>query len=396
MSAVRGVVFLPAMVLASACQTLDIVDREVADQELLSGTAVFGESVSTSERPDVDIVATNEAMRGFVADVAGVHKERERLRALLRLMRRSGYVLNAYEPYLNLTAPEAFTAKRGNCLSYTTLFVALAREAGLDARFQVVDVPPDYDSVDGRLVLNKHINVRVEDVPGRGDVTVEFSEEYASGIYDRRAVGDDYATALHYNNLAFSHARDDDFRSEFVYLKKAIETTPDNPDYWANLGVFYGRHGHHDHAVAAHRRALSFDAYHGAAVRGLANAYAALGRDEVARLYRKRVGHSRARDAYVYFALAQRALDASHRAYSLELLTDAIRLYADDHRFHQLKGRVHAELGDASAAEASFERARKVARRNREASRTRSIIERHPRARIVTGGLHATTFTLLE
>ena len=396
MPVVRVIPALLAMAAVSACQSIAIVDRHIPDDELLSGTVVFGERVRSSERSDVDIVATDEAMRAFVARAAEVPKERDRLRALLDLMRRNGYVATSYEPYLNLTAPEAFAAKRGNCLSYTSLFVALARAADLDARFQMVAVPPDYDSVGGRLVLNKHINVRVENVPGRGTVTVEFSEEYASGIYDRRAVPDQYATALHYNNLAFAHARDGDPRSEFVYLRKAIDATPDNPDYWANLGVFYGRQRQHDHAVAAHRRALSFDANHGAAIRGLANAYTALGHDEAARLFRKRIARSRARDAYGYFALAQRALEASHVAYSLELLGNAIRLHGDDHRFHQLQGEAYAELGDDAAAEASFKRARTVARASREDARSRDTIERYPRARILIGGPHVTSFKLSE
>ena len=394
MSVVRVIPALLAMAAVSACQSTTIVDRQIPDDELLSGAVVFGERVRIYERPDVDIVATEEAMRAFVAKIAEVPKERDRLRALLDLMRRKGYVADSYEPYLNLTAPEAFAAKRGNCLSYTSLFVALARAAGLDARFQMVAVPPDYDSVGGRLVLNKHINVRVENVPGRGTVTVEFSEEYASGIYDRRAVPDLYATALHYNNLAFAHARDGDPRSEFVYLRKAIDATPDNPDYWANLGVFYGRQRQHDHAVAAHRRALSFDAYHGAAIRGLANAYTALGRDEAARLFRKRIARSKARDAYGYFALAQRAFEASHVAYSLELLGNAIRLHDDDHRFHQLQGEAYAELGDDAAAEASFKRARTAARAGREEARSRATIERYPRARVVIGGPNVSTFKL--
>lgn len=396
MAVARMVVALLILAGVSACQSMTIVDRQIADHELLDGTSVFGGRVSSSERPDVDVVATDEAMRAFVAGVASLPEQGDRLHALLELMRRGGYVVNAYEPYLNLSASEAFAARRGNCLSYSNLLVALAREAGLDARFQIVDVPPDYDSVDGRLVLNKHINVRVANIPGRGAVTVEFSKEYASGIYDRRIVRDDYATALHYNNVAFSRARDGDPRGEFVYLRKAIETTPENPDYWANLGAFYGRHGRYDHAVAAHRRALVFDAYHAAAMRGLANAYDALGRDDAARLYRKRIARSRARDAYGYFALAQRALDAEHPAYSLKLLSNAIRLYDDDHRFHELEGRAHAELGDESAAEASFKRARTVARNNKETARSRATIERYPRARILSGGPRATTFRLVE
>ena len=379
----RALAALAASMLLSACQVARFADREFSDLELLAGTVVFGEPVSSSERPDVDILATSDAMRAFAAEAARPPRPVDRFRALLARMRQGGYVLNNYEPYLNLPAPQTFLEKRGNCLSYTSLFVALARAVGLDASFQIVDVPPEYDSVNGMLVLNKHVNVFVGDVPGRRGATVEFSEEYKSGIYDREVVDDDYATALYYNNIAFSHALTDDPRGSFVYLRKAIEAMPSNPDYWANLGVFYARGGHLDHAVAAHGRALALDADHGAAIRGLANAYAALGRDAASVHYRKRVAHSRARDAYTYFTLAQRALDANRPVDSLELLSSAIRLHRKDHRFYRLQGQAHDELGNDRAAEASFARARAVARNSDRPARRRSAVDHYPPTRIV-------------
>ena len=175
-------------------------------------------------------------------------------------MRSGGYALSGYDPYANLSARDAFAEKRGNCLTYTSLFISFARELGFEASYQLVDVPPDYDSVNGMVVLNKHVNARVDRVPGRGSVTVEFSEEFASGIHDRRIVDDDaFALALHYNNLAFSDDMAGDERGAFVYLKKAIELTPRNPDLWTNLGVFHARRGRFDHAISGYRQALDLD-----------------------------------------------------------------------------------------------------------------------------------------
>ena len=368
----------------SGCQTPEgFDDRPIPAAELLSGDAIFGEPVSSSERPDIDILATDQAMRAFVAEVLDASRESTRFRALLDKLRRAGYALSGYDPYLNLTARETFFGKRGNCLSYTNLFVALAREAGFDAKYQLVDVPPDYDSVDGVVVQNKHVNVLVENVPGRGAVTVEFSEEFASGIHDRHMVDDGYALALHYNNIAFTRELAGDLRGAFVYLRRAIEAVPDNVDFWANLGSFYSRQGHLDHAVAAHRRALDLDISHGAAIRGLVNAYAELGRGNQLRFYQRRLAHSRARDAHTYFILAQRAYDAERSAESLDLVTRAIRLHGGDHRFHRLQGEIHDRLGNELEADRSFKRARMTAR-NDDARRPRGKVrERYPGTRVV-------------
>lgn len=383
-----GTALATLVVALPACQTtVTFDDRHIPAGVLLSGTAIFGEEVPSTERSDIDILATDDAMREFVVDVRiGSHGGSAPIRRLLDKLRNRGYVLKGYEPYANLSAREVFTEKRGNCLAYTNLFIALAREVGLDASYQLVEVPPDYDSVNGMVVLNKHVNAKVHDTPRRGSVTVEFSEEFASGIHDRRVVDDQFALALHYNNLAFSDDMAGDERGAFVYLKKAIELTPHNPDLWTNLGVFHARRGHFDHAVASYRRALEHDAYHSAAVRGLANAYGALGQADNARFYQRRVAHSRVRDAYTYYTLAQRAYQAERPSESLELVSEAIRLHRKDHRFHTLQGEVHDLLGNTVAANESYKRARGFARAEKARDRQRSLEEHYPRATVFTLG----------
>ncbi len=373
------------LVLAlAACQsTVPVEDPGIGEAELLSGSVIFGDEVSSGERPDVDILATDDAMREFVADLREGSPEPGRFRRLLDRMRSSGYVVSGYEPYANLAARDAFAEKRGNCLAYTSLFIALAREAGFDARYQLVDVPPDYDSIDGMIVLNKHVNARINQVPGRGSVTVEFSDEFTSGIHDRHVVADRVAQALHYNNLAFSDGLAGDARSAFVYLRKALEAAPDNPDLWTNLGVFYARRGHFDHAIASYRRALVLDGYHSAAYRGLTNAYTVLGRNREASFYERRMAYSRIRDAYAYYTLAERAFEAERPSESLELVSRAIRLHRRDHRFHRLQGEAHDRLGNASAAGESFRRARLLARNDRSRVRQRVLEEHYPRASII-------------
>ncbi|MDE0193028.1 MAG: hypothetical protein OXQ90_16870 [Gammaproteobacteria bacterium] len=371
------------LLMLPACQTtVGSDERLIPAADLLSGKVVFGVEVSSTERPDVDLLGTDEAMREFVADLRLDSPNPARFRHLMERMRSSGYALSGYDPYANLSARDAFAEKRGNCLTYTSLFIAFAREVGFEASYQLVDVPPDYDSVNGMVVLNKHVNARVDHVPGRGSVTVEFSEEFASGIHDRRVVDDAFALALHYNNLAFSDDLAGDERGAFVYLKKAIDLSPDNPDLWTNLGVFHARRGHFVHAIAGYRQALDLDAHHGAAMRGLANAYGALGRDDKARFYQRRVAYSRARDAYTYYTLAQRAYMAQRPTESLELLSEAIRLYRRDHRFYRLKGEVHDRLGNTLAANESYKRARGVAREEVDRARRRSLEEHHPRATV--------------
>ena len=74
----------------------------------MSGKAIFGEEVSSAERPDIDILATDDAMREFVADLVKAPQDAARFRRLMEKMRSGGYVVNAYDPYANLSARAAF------------------------------------------------------------------------------------------------------------------------------------------------------------------------------------------------------------------------------------------------------------------------------------------------
>ena len=67
------------------------------------------------------------------------------------------------------TASGTFHDRQGNCLSFTMLFVALARAVDLYATLSSVDVPPTW-SYDGTVVVANHVNTVVR--TGGGEETV--------------------------------------------------------------------------------------------------------------------------------------------------------------------------------------------------------------------------------
>ena len=353
-----GVVVLGAA-LGAGCSALHVETEGggVPAAELLSGAAVFGEPVSSGDAPSVALIEPTEAMREFVAGhVEGGRTSVARLGRLLGKLVEQGYFENAYRPDLTQTAGAAFESMSGNCLSYTNMFVSLARLAGLDARFQEVHVPPRFDADLGLLLRNTHINVLV--VNGetrgvrRGDVTVDFNA-IDTQEYPKRVVSDAYALALYYNNLSVQLWREGSARLAFAYLRRAIETDSANPNLWVNLGAFYSKHGVYRHAVSAHGRALRLQRYNRPAMGGLAVAYEGLGKPELSLRYARRVQHYRERNPYYHFALAQAAFEDLRYGESVGFVNRALELKADDHRFHTLKSQAHAKLGEREQARAS-------------------------------------------
>ena len=350
-----------ALGACAANSVVDYVDAERGD--LLSGRMLFGEVVRASDVPDVDVLHVNDAMRAFIADgVSGASTNVSRLGRLLSSLVDVGFSEAGYEPSLSQTAEETFASQRGNCLSYTNLFIAMAREAGLIVHFQIARVPPTYDAVRGVLIRNNHVNILVEGgqfyYGGTRDVTIDFNLEDPTG-YPTRRVSDGYGIGLYYNNISVEQWKRGDVRAAFTYLLKAFRASggDQNPDLWVNLGVYYLQGGHHRQAIEAFDVARSLDPRNHSAVGGLARAYEGLGDLRQAAEYDSQLSRYRKRNPYYHFARAQLAFGEQRYTESLDILKRAIRLRDDDHRFYNLQGMTFRELGNLRAARSSWTKA---------------------------------------
>lgn len=328
--------------------------------ELLLGSALFDAG------PDVDIVPADEVlridddMRRFVAAEVGRARTTDSvLRRLLAGMHARGMESFDYSGMTTRTVSETFHGREGNCLSFTMLFVALARHAGLRVEYQIVSTPPVWSHVNDQVVLSSHINTVIKGISR--EYYVDFNLTEFNQNYPRREVSDRHAMALFYSNVGAEALIEEAYEKSFVYFREAIRTDPGNPAPWVNLGLLYARHSLHPEAEAAYLQALERDSDNGSALTNLAALYAAMGDTEGAALYRARIARYQQRNPYFHYALAQRAFQEERFADTLSLLGKAIRLERTEHEFHSLMGQSYLELHKPEAAQRSFRRARDLA-----------------------------------
>ena len=349
----------------AACAPI-AVDDPVATEELLSGRALFDEFVDVSDIRTDDVLALNDEMRAYVAStVGGDPQARSRLQKLIGGMIDDEFLTLDYDPNLTYRAVETFQNRQGNCLSFSILFAALAREANLDVRFQMVDIPPSFRA-DGELILlNNHINVLVSgvrrDINFAGDYVVDFNTAEYNGNYATRKVDDSYAIALYYSNVAVEAMQGGELRQAFRFLKKGIEVDPGIAGLWVNLGVLYSRSERHAMAVQAYQQALSVQPSNRSALVNIASALQRQGRMEEATYYSKRVTYYRNRHPYYHYYLAQTAFEEGDFANAMSYLTKAIRLKEDEHQFYYLRGLIHLQLDEYALAARDFRKARDTA-----------------------------------
>ena len=349
----------------AAC-TRGLVTTPGETEDLLSGEVLFGQVIDVSDIRADGILALNDEMRNFVAAKVGDDPQaRSRLRKLVRGMIDDGLLTLDYDANLTYTATETFNSRQGNCLSFSLLFAALAREAGLDATFQMVDIPPSFRA-DGELILlNNHINLRIKgvrrDINFAGDYVVDFNTAEYNGNYDTRKVDDNYAIALYYSNVAVESMQAADWQTAFRYLKKGIETDPGIAGLWVNLGVLYSRNEQLDKAVRAYEQALSVQPSNRSALVNMASALHDLGREEEAEYFSKQVTYYRNRNPYYHYSLAQTAYREQRTDDAIGHLAEAVKLKDDEHQFYFLRGLIYEQLEDYDLAARSYRKAKDAA-----------------------------------
>jgi Flp pilus assembly protein TadD len=348
-----------AAILATACAGPALRQDAVTvpEQDLLSGEVLFGRPIETASIPDPGMFELDEDMRAFVAEhVDGSRAGRERMRRLLSAMIESGLMSLDYDDAKTKTARRTFHDRVGNCMSFTALFVALAREANLDVTFQTVEVPPIWYADSDLVILNNHVNALVKHNFG-SRVVVDFNVTELKGDYETREVSDEYALALYYNNVAMDALRIGDIEQSFRLLKKSIETYPDIAGNWANLGVIYSRSNEDDYAIAAFHKALDLDRKHRPSLTNLASIYQGRGESERAEYYARQVRRYQDQNPYYHYYHALAAYNNGDLESAEKRLARAIDLKDTEHKFFQLQGLIAEHHGDRKMALESFEQA---------------------------------------
>ena len=356
----RGVAaFLLLGLLAGCTAQRPIALSNVTPAMLVQGQPLTN-GVEPQPLPAVDILGLDADMRRFVAErVATGGSGRWRLRGLLRaLLRDDGFTIEYQER--TYTAAETFRLRRGNCLAFTNLFVALAREAGLRVYYQEVDVPPDWSANGTTFVQNRHMNTFV-DMGTSPEQIVDFNMPDFRTSYDRRAISDERARAHYYSNVGVERMQSGEVVPALLNFRKSLAADPGFVPAWINLGSLYQRTGSPDWAEASWQHALELAPREYVAMSNLERLYRAAGRLAEAELLRGRLEWHRQQNPYYRYQQAEAAFAAARYDQAIAHLRFAISRKANEDRFYALLGLVYLKRGDPELAQRSFARAEEVA-----------------------------------
>ena len=252
---------LALMVFFSACSHTDVVSNSESEQQWLNDIINYRHQLAVDHSDQIDsMMSISNEMRVEIHErFSHLPKSKAAERLAEWLIDDAGHAMQ-YDVNSNLTPQQSFDQKRGNCLSFTMLFAALAAELGIEINFNAVDIPNTW-GLDERvgMVFYRHVN----GVLVRNDRRYIF--DLAMNIFDsgypQRFISRDAALALLFNNRGIAAQADGNIVVAKHNIKLAISLSPDNPDLWANLGVILKRANRMNKAEVAFLHAFGLDQY---------------------------------------------------------------------------------------------------------------------------------------
>lgn len=299
-----------------------------------------------------------QAVHGHVG-TAGGRSDHQRLEALVRYLFDPQGLGIEYRHDADHTVAEAWQARKANCLSFTILTIALARELGIEAYGQEIPRVLNWYREGDILYFSNHVNAGAH-IAGRR-LSVDVAQDQVLTAAPPRQVDDRRLLAIFHSNRAATLLARGDHRLAAGYMDAAFAADDRYATAWSNAGVLAQREGRQDEAERDFQRALELDPAHEGALMNLAGLHAARGEHEREARVRRRIERIQRHNPFHHFLLAVEDEKRGDYALAARRYRRAISLYAGEHQFHHGLARAYLHLGEGRKAGESLRRAQALA-----------------------------------
>lgn len=307
-------------------------------------------------RPEQIMVLPPELRTQFQAQVIDPGgSQRARLERLAGFLFKKTGLGMEYTVDPTYTVAEAFRTRKANCLTFTLLTVALAREAGLQAYGQelldVVSWRAEQDVVYGF----NHVNAGI--LIGQSHYTIDVARDLLVARSPPERISDEHLLALYYNNRAAELIVDASPAVADEYMAMALQLAPRYASARVNAGVLNLRKGDRAAAERDYLKALALSPENGSALFNLVTLYRDSGDQAKRAFYEGRLEKVQEKDPYFEFVQAEGNERKGDYAAAVQHYRRAIRLYDKEPRFYLGLARAYQQMGEQRQAERALNRA---------------------------------------
>jgi Flp pilus assembly protein TadD len=363
----QKIITILVVAVISSCTTVIEPPHSLNPQristEVLLDASPLASGVELPDLSHIDVLELSPLMIAFLDRWVDLNQgDYFKLRSLVYAVMGDGTFKLVYDDSTR-TAQETFLDQRGNCLSFTSMFVAMSRYLGLEANFQEVIVPPDWSVKGSTLILSKHVNVHVNmdaGDAGRHQI-VDFNMYDFRSSYDMHIVSDRRGRAHYFNNMGVERMLEGNIPMALANFRESLREDKSFTPAWVNLGILYSREDYPQHAEAAYLIALEADSSNLVAMSNLAGLYEQQGHSELAAQYQLRIESHRMRNPYYRYQLARTAFEEGEYTAAIDHLKFAIRKNKNDDSFYFLMSLSYLNSGDRESAQRWMRKAEEVA-----------------------------------
>jgi Tfp pilus assembly protein PilF len=335
----------------------------------LSGEPILGRIYTEAELPAMNLFGLSPEMRRFVDEATEGKRtydsKAEAIHDALLSSVESGGRGITYSAQTTNTGIDAFEARQANCLSYTLLYVAMAKYVGLDAYFNEVMLPPTWDMrgedtylfmrhMNARVVMPKFFRTltKVVDVGDArtADIIVDLEMRRYRSTYKQHRLSNDQVASQYYSNRGMELAAQGDVKNAFLHLRKALSLAENSSYIWSNMGSLYRRQGFLPEAEALYLRGLTVDQYDYTVMHNLTGLYRAMGNKERESLFRDKVRRHRAANPYYQYKVAQDWMADGNYLKARDNIEAALKQEKSDARFYRLAIEIYDHLQEPEKA----------------------------------------------
>lgn len=320
----------------------------------LQGTLPAPPAASSIPPTPEQVLAVPEDLRADLNKyLAGKRNtQQDRLRYLVEFMISPDGLNVQYQADATHTVAETFQTRKANCLAFTLLTIALAREINLPAYGRQIDRVLSWDLSGQYVIQNTHANAGVIVDDKHFVIDIATGQSLAASL--PRRVEDDRLFTMFYNNHAMELMVDGQLSAARVWLDKAMQYDDGDASLWSNAGVLELRTGDKTGAERMFLEALGRDRRNPAALSNLVALYARDGQPARAATWQKRADRLLRNDPFYQFQIGQERERSGQYQEAIQHYRRAVDLDGGVHIFHFGLARAYFHTGQLAQANAEL------------------------------------------
>ena len=353
----------------SACQSTQSTSLPVPEELLM--TSQFGTSTTEIETPEQIFALPDTTKRDLNRIVTNTQSIEGRTKAALRLIFSYAQDGLLYDNTATKTASETIASGKANCLSLSILAYSMAKELGMNATFQDIQIPEYWTSAFRQTWLNGHINLRLkhQKTPQKSsgiillgkDLVVDFDPYSLKHQFEEKSVAPATVVAMFYNNKAAVAFANEQYANAYEYYKAAAQADPAFSVTWSNLGVLFRVNGMHELAETSYKYSLALEPDVTNTLANLAVLYRQTGNMVDAEALEKRVLAKRNDNPYYFLMLGNEAYRNADYTGAKKYYENAISLDTKNHEAYFGLARSYYALDDTVSAVRYMKKAKRNA-----------------------------------